>query len=96
MLFRTAAHELYRFIAPMKSSLPAFQAVKPPPRASRKRPARASIPDTCDNQITPECLQAMYNIPTAPVSASGNSLTVVGFLNDIPNRDDLGVGSVSW
>ncbi|RPD61263.1 subtilisin-like protein [Lentinus tigrinus ALCF2SS1-6] len=77
------------FIEPAQKTTPSFQIVDLPRTSKRRRSRRASVPAACDQQITPECLQALYNIPTTPASATGNSLAVSGFINEIPNQADL-------
>ena len=47
-------------------------------------------PASCSNQITPDCLRKLYNIDYKPIS-TGNSLGVVGFLDEFPNHSDLKV-----
>ena len=47
-------------------------------------------PASCNNQITPDCLRKLYNIDYKPIS-TGNSLGVVGFLDEFPNHSDLKV-----
>ncbi|KAI0366840.1 subtilisin-like protein [Pilatotrama ljubarskyi] len=77
------------FIPPVQKNAPAFKAVQLPRASKRSRSKRAAVPAECDQQITPACLQALYNIPTDPATAKGNSLAVSGFGNEIPNKDDL-------
>ncbi|TFK88151.1 subtilisin-like protein [Polyporus arcularius HHB13444] len=77
------------FIEPAQKTTPSFQIVDLPSTSKRRRSRRAAVPAACDQQITPECLQALYNIPTTPASAKGNSLAVSGFINEIANQDDL-------
>ena len=50
-----------------------------------------AVSTTCDNQITPSCLNALYNISYTPVSTKNNSLGVVGYLNQYANHADLQV-----
>jgi tripeptidyl-peptidase I len=49
------------------------------------------VSPTCDLQVTPACLNALYNISYTPVSTKSNSLGVVGYLNEFANHDDLQV-----
>lgn len=62
--------------------------VEPGKRAKVIREA-TSVPSSCAEKTTPECLQAIYNIPAAPATAAGNSLAVSGFLNEVADSSDL-------
>ncbi|KAI0654546.1 subtilisin-like protein [Cubamyces menziesii] len=80
---------------------PANQFIPPPTRKAEVRvidrfPAkkragskRADVPPQCAQEITPQCLQAIYNIPATPATAAGNSLGVSGFDNEVANKGDL-------
>lgn len=46
---------------------------------------------TCNSQITPSCLNALYNISYTPVSTKNNILGVAGYLNEFANYNDLQV-----
>ena len=46
---------------------------------------------TCKDQITPSCLNAIYNISYTPVSTKNNSLGVLGYLDEYANHADLQV-----
>jgi tripeptidyl-peptidase-1 len=50
----------------------------------------STVSATCNDQITPSCLNALYNISYTPVSTN-NSLGVVGYLNEFANHVDLQV-----
>ena len=50
-----------------------------------------AVSASCDNQITPACLYALYNISYTPVSTKNNSLGVVGYLDQFANHADLQV-----
>ncbi|KAI0642667.1 family S53 protease [Trametes meyenii] len=78
-----------QFIPPAKRHVPAFEIVSLPRSSKRSRSKRAAVPASCAKQVTPECLQALYNIPTAPATAKANSLAVSGFGDEIANKDDL-------
>ncbi|KAH9855352.1 peptidase S8/S53 domain-containing protein [Lenzites betulinus] len=54
-------------------------------RAGSKRDAATE----CAKGVTPSCLQALYNIPAAPATASKNSLVVSGFDGEVANKTDL-------
>ena len=89
-----AQHLRGSFIPPVNRSTPAFQVVDLPRASRRRRSKRASVPAKCDTQITPDCLQALYNIPTTAASATGNSLGVSVFIEEIANQDDLTVSLI--
>ncbi|RPD69200.1 family S53 protease-like protein [Lentinus tigrinus ALCF2SS1-7] len=76
-----------QFIVPLKPENPTFQVVNPP-KLSRKR---QSMPEQCAFEVFPECLQDLYHIPTAPATASGNSLGVSGYLSEFASTDDLDI-----
>ncbi|OSD01273.1 family S53 protease-like protein [Trametes coccinea BRFM310] len=48
----------------------------------------AAVDDSCKTQITPECLQAIYNIPAAPASGRSN-LFVATFAQESATPSDL-------
>ncbi|KAI0740342.1 family S53 protease-like protein [Earliella scabrosa] len=50
---------------------------------------RSDMPDHCEQFITPQCLQALYSIPSTPATAQGNSIAVGGFLDDMATEADL-------
>ena len=87
----TDSDRLRRFIEPVKRNGPIFEVVDLPRVGKRRRSRRAAVDSSCNTQITPACLQALYNIPTTAASASGNSLAVSGFIDEIPNKSDLSV-----
>ncbi|KAI0666436.1 family S53 protease [Trametes maxima] len=72
---------------------PAFTA--PPSRGNRTAPlaanlsSDATVPSSCGNTITPQCLQALYGIPTARASVATNKLAVSGFIDQFANQADL-------
>lgn len=49
------------------------------------------VSPTCNFQITPSCLNSLYNISYTPVSTKNNSLGVVGYLNEYASYADLQV-----
>jgi len=51
----------------------------------------SAVSPTCNDQITPSCLNALYNISYTPVSTKNNSLGVAGYLNQYANHADLQV-----
>ena len=52
----------------------------------------AAVNPACTHQITPSCLNALYNISYTPVSTKNNSLGVAGYLDQFANHADLQVG----
>ncbi|KAK1229126.1 hypothetical protein PQX77_007831 [Marasmius sp. AFHP31] len=46
-------------------------------------------PTSCNNNVTPACLQALYGIPTAPATQSSNRLGVTGFIDQWAQNADL-------
>ena len=84
-----------QFIPPANNKVQ-VKAIQPPAAVSkRSRSRRADIPAECAQVITPACLQAIYNIPATPATASGNSLGVSGFGGEVANPDDLTVSDSS-
>jgi len=55
-----------------------------------------TVSPTCKDQITPSCLNALYNISYTPVSTDRNSLGVTGYLNQYANHVDLRVRRILW
>jgi tripeptidyl-peptidase-1 len=56
--------------------------------ARRQVPSSAQFDST---NITPACLQTMYNIPASASNASGVSILVTGYLNASPQNADIEV-----
>ncbi|KAI0696966.1 family S53 protease-like protein [Cerioporus squamosus] len=50
---------------------------------------RATVPASCASQTTPACLQALYNIPATPATASSNNIFVAGYLDEIANVSEV-------
>ncbi|KAL0060652.1 hypothetical protein AAF712_012529 [Marasmius tenuissimus] len=46
-------------------------------------------PTSCNNDVTPACLQALYGIPTTPATQSSNRLGVTGFIDQWAQNADL-------
>ena len=67
----------FRFIEPVKKNGPIFKAVDLP-RASKRSRSKRAVDASCDTQITPSCLQQLYNIPTTPAKDASNKLAVTG------------------
>ena len=80
-------HQLFRFIPPLRR--PAVQIVQPA-REQDLTGLHATKKASCVAEITPECLQALYRIPTAPATGSG-SIAVSGFLSEVASQSDLDV-----
>jgi tripeptidyl-peptidase-1 len=61
--------------------------------ATNNAPAsnNSAVSPTCNDRITPSCLNALYNISYTPVSTKNNSLGVAGYLNQYANHADLQV-----
>ncbi|TFK81380.1 subtilisin-like protein [Polyporus arcularius HHB13444] len=57
---------------------------------SSQAQAEAATPDaSCKTTITPECLQAIYNIPSAPASNNQSNLFVASFIGESADPADL-------
>ncbi|KAI0633307.1 family S53 protease-like protein [Trametes polyzona] len=50
---------------------------------------RAGVDASCDDAMTPACLQALYNIPTTPASQKSNTLAVSSFVSSFASKADL-------
>ncbi|KAI0740343.1 family S53 protease-like protein [Earliella scabrosa] len=74
-----------QFIPPLRR--PAVQIVQPA-REQDLTGLHATKKASCVAEITPECLQALYRIPTAPATGSG-SIAVSGFLSEVASQSDL-------
>ncbi|KAF7375849.1 Peptidase S53 domain-containing protein [Mycena sanguinolenta] len=71
-------HPTTSFTRPL--AVPKFTAIK-----AEKRAVAAS----CDDTITPTCLQDIYGIPATPATQSTNKLGVSGFIDQWANEADL-------
>ncbi|KAK6971674.1 family S53 protease-like protein [Favolaschia claudopus] len=65
-----------------------------PSRSVSKHKRNAAAPADCDtsnpkNNITPACLQSLYNIPTTPATHMNNTLLVTGYVEEWAEVDDL-------
>ncbi|PIL32648.1 hypothetical protein GSI_05352 [Ganoderma sinense ZZ0214-1] len=76
-------------ILPAIVSNPSVTKISLAKHSRRTRSKRAAIPSSCTTTITPQCLQAIYNIPATPATAPGNSIGVSGFANEVANQTDL-------
>lgn len=61
------------------------------PGAVGHNKTNGTAPDSCEQQVTPVCLQDLYNIPRTPANQKNNSIAVTGFLNEYANEADLSV-----
>ncbi|KAH9855354.1 subtilisin-like protein [Lenzites betulinus] len=59
------------------------------PASTKRSVSKRAVDAQCATSISPACLIQLYNIPTTPASAAGNSLGVSAFDNEIANKDDL-------
>ncbi|KAI0822997.1 subtilisin-like protein [Trametes gibbosa] len=59
------------------------------PVSTKRTASRRAVDAQCATSISPACLIELYNIPTTPASAAGNSLGVSAFDNEVANPDDL-------
>ncbi|KAI0780145.1 subtilisin-like protein [Fomes fomentarius] len=58
--------------------------------ASSRRPVPTITPDeSCKTKITPECIQAIYNVPNTPASNNKSNLFVASFVNESADPKDL-------
>lgn len=62
-----------------------------PPRSAGSK--RAVVPPGCADTITPQCVQALYNIPNAPATARGNAIVVAAIGDEIASLADVEVRS---
>ncbi|KAI0328755.1 family S53 protease [Cubamyces sp. BRFM 1775] len=81
-------HPTVVFARPFKG--PAFNAIID---KGKRTPAvnltSDTVPASCQTEITPACLQAMYDIPSIPASIPSNQLAVSGFNQMFANEQDL-------
>ncbi|KAI0044866.1 family S53 protease [Auriscalpium vulgare] len=56
---------------------------------SAREPSSDTAPLSCNNYITPKCLQELYGIPSTPATQDGNQLYVTGLEQNYANRADL-------
>ena len=82
-------HPTVTFPNPM-GQLPVLQMPMPDISSVQNLSARA-IASSCSSRVTPACLQAIYNIPTARATQSSNRLAVPGFIQEYANEADLKV-----
>ncbi|CAK5270748.1 unnamed protein product [Mycena citricolor] len=74
-------------------SLPRVMAVRSKQPEPRAAPAPAPVSDavhvSCNDTMTPRCLQSMYRIPKTPAKSKKGSIGVVGMYEQWANREDL-------
>ncbi|TBU28788.1 family S53 protease-like protein [Dichomitus squalens] len=76
-------------VLPAVVSNPKIRVVQALKASNETRSSRSDVPSSCAQITTPQCLQALYNIPSVPATAAGNSLGVSGFSNEVANQTDL-------
>ncbi|KAK6971675.1 family S53 protease-like protein [Favolaschia claudopus] len=81
-------HPSTAFTAPIARRAPSIS------RSAPKHKRDATAPVDCDtidpeNNITPACLQNLYNIPTTPATQGNNTLLVTGYVEEWAEVDDL-------
>ncbi|KAI0693683.1 family S53 protease [Cerioporus squamosus] len=81
-----------QFILPLSREKPTFKVVTPPPALTSKR----QTTDWCSFDVIPQCLEEYYHIPAAPANASGNSIGVSAFLDEMATEDDLDIFFLAW
>ncbi|KAI0644035.1 family S53 protease-like protein [Trametes meyenii] len=77
------------FIGPAFTAHPSRGNITVPRGATTNLSSDATVPSSCKNTITPQCLQALYGIPTTRASVSTNTLAVSGFIDEFANQADL-------
>jgi tripeptidyl-peptidase-1 len=53
--------------------------------------ASPEIAASCATTVTPACVQALYGLPTGKANATGNALTVTGYIDQYAQNADLKV-----
>ncbi|KAJ7491686.1 peptidase S8/S53 domain-containing protein [Mycena galericulata] len=83
-------HPTTSFTRPIRSR-PKFTALKRKRGNSTAHAPMVSnaVPASCASEITPACLQAIYNIPGTAATQSANKLGVSGFIDQWANLADL-------
>ncbi|KAI5118434.1 hypothetical protein M0805_009712 [Coniferiporia weirii] len=59
------------------------------PSGARNITKNANSQSDCDSEVTPACLQQLYNIPATLATETSNTLGVTGLLQQFANEDDL-------
>ena len=81
-----------RFDPPARSQAPPAKHIEHIDQRAGYRRANSAASASCTGPDTPDCLQSLYGIPSAPANASGNSLYVSGLGGAEANPNDLEVG----
>ncbi|KAK0501997.1 family S53 protease-like protein [Armillaria luteobubalina] len=83
--FIEVVHPMTSFVRLTSRSKPVFSIPLTSNLMERANPASSS----CDNAVTPACLQALYGIPSVPATQSSNKLAVTSFLDQFAQTADL-------
>ncbi|RPD69202.1 family S53 protease [Lentinus tigrinus ALCF2SS1-7] len=78
-----------QFVMPLQPKNPPFEVVTLPPKSKRQT-------DFCAVDVLPECLESYYHIPTTPANATGNSIGVSGYIDEIASEQDLQIFFFAW
>jgi tripeptidyl-peptidase-1 len=79
-----AIHPTTSFNGPLRARTP-LTAIS----AAKFAPEKRQTPASCDQTVTPSCLQSLYGIPSAPITSTKSSLGVSAFSDQNANADDL-------
>lgn len=61
-------------------------------KAALAGPGLAAVPASCNSQITPACLRALYNTTSyVPKATATNKIGIAGYLDEFANNADLQV-----
>ncbi|KAJ7267122.1 family S53 protease-like protein [Mycena rebaudengoi] len=88
-------HPTIAFVAPLYHGKPGVTAINTKRALGQQKrelvvEERATAPASCAGIVTPACLQAFYNIPTAKATSSAtNVLGVSGYIEQYANNADL-------
>ncbi|KAK6974930.1 family S53 protease-like protein [Favolaschia claudopus] len=81
-------HPSTAFTAPIVRRAPSISRSAPEHKRDATPPADCDTSDP-KNNITPACLQKLYNIPTTPATHKNNTLLVTGYVEEWAEVDDL-------
>ncbi|KAK7000230.1 family S53 protease-like protein [Favolaschia claudopus] len=81
-------HPSTAFTAPIARRAPSISRSFPKHKRDATAPADCNTSDS-KNNITPACLQSLYNIPTTPATHKNNTLLVTGYVEEWAELDDL-------
>ncbi|RPD75551.1 subtilisin-like protein [Lentinus tigrinus ALCF2SS1-7] len=83
-------HEHINYVYPTTQFIPPTkQAMFHSSNSRTRRTRRDAGASSCEDTMTPQCLQTMYNIPSAPATAQNNSLYVTGLGGQVASTSDL-------